>query len=267
MLLNEFLFQTLQIVLDAGKEVRNIYQQDFEVMLKNDLSPVTEADLTVHHMIEPVLQKTGFPVLSEEGTHFSKEERVQWETYWLLDPIDGTQEFVNKTDEFCICVALIHQKKPILGVLYAPVLEKLYFASQEIGSFLLYHPKKETQLESYITKASILPLPKENTEPDTYIFLSSFSFYDDETKAYVDTLKTKHPAFREHKMGSALKLGYFAEGKASEYTRFLSLKEWDVAAGHAICKYAGFKLLAYNTNQEISYNNPDMKIKAFSLLR
>ncbi|APD06443.1 inositol-phosphate phosphatase [Flavobacteriaceae bacterium UJ101] len=262
-MVKKFLFNTIQTVLEAGKEILTIYNQDFEITIKKDQSPVTEADLRAHQIIEPVLQKTGFPVLSEEGHHFSKEERTQWETYWLIDPIDGTKEFINKTDEFCICIALIHKRKPILGVLYAPALQKLYFASEETGSFLLLNPQKENKLEKYLSKSLRLPLQKEVLQ--NYIFLTSVSFYDKLTKAYVAEVQKKHPNFKEHALGSCLKLGYFAEGKASEYTRLFSLKEWDLAAGHAICKYAGFDVLEFGTKNEIEYNNADMKVKAFSV--
>lgn len=262
-MIKKFLFEGVQTVLEAGEEILRVYAQDFEVMIKKDQSPVTEADLKAHRIIEPVLQKTGFPVLSEEGNHFSKKERLQWETYWLVDPIDGTKEFINKTGEFCICVALIHKKKPILGILYAPALQKLYFAAKEVGSFLLQNPQKEKKLENYLSKALSLPLQKENLHG--YIFLTSVSFYDQQTRAYVQKIRKEHLDFKEYRMGSALKLAYFAEGKASEYTRLFPLKEWDIAAGHAICKFAGFDVLEYETLNEIEYNNVDMKVKAFSL--
>ncbi len=261
----KFLFCAIQATLDAGKEILTIYQQDFEVMVKEDQSPVTKADLKSHNIIEPVLRKTGFPVLSEEGHHFSEEERLEWETYWLVDPIDGTQEFVNKTDEFCVCVALIHQKKPVLGVLYAPALQKLYFASAETGSFLIENPKKEKALNYYLSKASSLPLQQKPLRD--YVFLASASFYDSKTQAYVEKVQKEHSDFRVHILGSALKLAYFAEGKASEYTRLVPLNEWDFAAGHALCKFAGFDVLELKSKKELTYNNANMKMKPFSLIR
>ncbi len=260
---DNFLLEILNVVIDVGEEVLDIYSRDFNISIKEDESPVTEADIKVHDIIEPVLLKTGLPVLSEEGDHFTEEERLNWEAYWLIDPIDGTKEFVNKTGEFCICIALIHHKKPVLGVLYAPALKKLYFSTENLGSFLIYNPVNRNSLNKFIQDAKILPI--NTNELNQYVFLKSVSFYDEKTKEYVNDLKSKHKNFKEHALGSALKLAYFAEGRASEYSRLSSLKEWDIAAGHAICMYAGFKVVEFDSGYELEYNNADMNVKPFTV--
>ena len=260
----QYVEKIIPAVLQAGKEIINIYHSDFEVYTKEDDSPLTQADLRSNALIEPILIQTGFPVLSEESTHYTPEERQQWETYWLLDPIDGTREFVNKTDEFCICVALIHHKKPVLGIIYAPVSATLYIGIENIGSYKIEELHTFSTWQDILQKAQKLPL--QQPEFNTYTFLSSVSFPDEKTQAYMQSLQKKYSNWVEKKMGSCLKFAYFAEGKANEYSRWLSLNEWDIAAGHALVKFAGFDLLQFEISEEVSYNNPSMKTTGFRLV-
>nr|WP_236618654.1 3'(2'),5'-bisphosphate nucleotidase CysQ [Lebetimonas sp. JH292] len=117
----------LKIAWEAGKEIMNIYQKDFSVEYKDDKSPLTEADKKSHEIIAEGLKKYNLPVLSEEGKNIPYEERKDWEYFWMIDPIDGTKEFIKKNGEFTINIALIHKNKPIFGVVYAPVLDWIYF--------------------------------------------------------------------------------------------------------------------------------------------
>src|SRR5690606_31403383 len=122
--------------LDAGAAIREIYQQeDFDVDFKSDDSPLTKADVASHKVIVSYLEKTSIPVLSEEGKTIPYETRSQWKTLWIVDPIDGTKEFVKRNDEFTVNIALVEDGVPVLGVIYVPALQQLYFANRDIGSY------------------------------------------------------------------------------------------------------------------------------------
>ena len=136
---HDFLKIAINAALEAAKEILKIYNSDdFEVQLKSDNSPLTKADLISHQIIESYLKVTNIPILSEEGKDISYNERKNWNQLWIIDPIDGTREFIKRNGEFTINIALIENQIPILGVVYAPVLNELYFSSSELGSFKVF---------------------------------------------------------------------------------------------------------------------------------
>jgi 3'(2'), 5'-bisphosphate nucleotidase len=227
------------IAKEAGNVIMQIYKQDFEVEYKKDSSPLTLADKKAHAIIEDGLNQLSviFPILSEEGKEISYEDREYWEYFWLVDPLDGTKEFVKKNGEFTVNIALIHKDTPILGVVYAPALDICYWAKQGEGAF------KDGQN---------LPLKAEN-QRNTYKIVASRSHMSDETQAFIDAIDTE----KERELisiGSSLKICLVAEGEADIYPRLGPTMEWDTGAAHAIVNESGGCLIEYGKKIELRYN-------------
>lgn len=237
----------------AGKRVLEIYHEDnFETEMKADDTPITRADKAAHEIILEELAKTQLPVVSEEGIIPPYEERKDWKQFWLIDPLDGTKEFVKKNGEFTINIALIENQKPILGVIYVPVSGELYYG--KIGAKSVKAEFKNGE----IVEKQFLPLqrkPRKNC-----IVVASRSFKDAETEAYIEKIdRTVEIVSR----GSSLKLCMIAEGSADVYPRFVNLKEWDIAAGVAIVLAAGATVVDANSEQDIVFNSEDLKAPYF----
>lgn len=265
----KLLYTAIKATVLAGKEILFQYKNGFDTVTKEDGSPVTTADLKAHEILTSELNSTNIPVLSEEGDKFTHEFR-QNNAYWCIDPIDGTKDFVGKTDEFCVSVGLISENTSKVGVLYAPALDLLYFAAEGIGSFKFSGNIKDLDklLNDSDFEQKVLEQSKElssNKLPDKYTFLSSRYFRDNKTKIYIEQLKQKHPDLNLITMGSAVKIGVISEKKASEFTRFTTVNFWDVAGGHAIAKYAGLKVINPETNQELDYTDENMKVHGYSI--
>ena len=219
------------IAKEAGDAIMQIYKQDLEVEYKQDNSPLTLADKKANVIIETGLNKlsVNFPILSEEGKEIPYEDRRHWEYFWLVDPLDGTKEFVKKNDEFTVNIALIHKDTPVLGVVYAPALDVCYWAKQDEGAF------KDGQK---------LPLKTEN-QRNTYKIVASRSHMSDETQVFIDGIDTD----KEKELisiGSSLKICLVAEGEADIYPRLGKTMEWDTGAAHAIACEASFSLNRYD---------------------
>lgn len=217
----------IHIAKQAGDAIMRIYQKDFAVEFKGDQSPLTEADKAAHDIIVAGLEQLALaiPILSEEGKHLPYEERKHWGYFWLVDPLDGTKEFVKKNDEFTVNIALIHKDTPVLGVAYAPALNQCYWAKQGEGAF------KDGQK---------LPIKTEQ-ERETYKIVASRSHMSDETQAFIDAIETDKPK-ELVSIGSSLKICLVAEGEADVYPRLGPTMEWDTGAAHAIVNEAGFRL-------------------------
>ncbi|MXV37412.1 hypothetical protein GO491_01780 [Flavobacteriaceae bacterium Ap0902] len=259
----------IQTTITAGTEIMRQYVDGFDTVTKADGSPVTSADLKAHDILNEHLSKTGIAVMSEEGEKFTHEFR-QNNDYWCIDPIDGTMDFVNKTDEFCISVGLITQNTSKLGVLYAPALGLLYFAAEGVGAYKFFGDQKAA--ENLLATSDFWDELIENSEdlpvydlPENFTFLTSRYHRDQETDQYIQELKKKYNEMQVITMGCAIKLGIVAEREATEYTRFRSVNFWDIAGGHAIAKYAGLEVLKPNTTQEIDYTDPEMRVDGYSL--
>ena len=254
--MNNLLEIAIKASLKAGKRIIEIYEnEDFEVDLKGDDSPLTKADLASHTIIMSSLKETNIPVLSEEGKHLSYEERKKWRKLWIVDPIDGTKEFIKKNGEFTVNIALVENQTPILGVIYVPVLKELYFASKELGSFKLNDVTRFTSLEEILKEADQLPLP---TKIENYTVVASKSHLSQETEEYIASLEKEYGEVKTISKGSSLKLCMVAEGQANQYPRFAPTMEWDTAAGQAICKYAGKMVYDYKTQEEMLYNRENL---------
>lgn len=242
--------------LAAGKRIMEIYEnEDFEVEAKGDDSPLTKADLASHEIITEYLKETDIPVLSEEGKDLPYEERKGWKQLWIVDPIDGTKEFIKRNGEFTINIALIEDQVPVLGVIYVPALKDLYFASKEIGSYKLQGIIDFSTLEEVTSTANKLPQTKNNKQ---YTVVASKSHLSPETEEYILGLEKEHGKVTSISKGSSLKLCMVAEGQADCYPRFAPTMEWDTAAGQAICMYAGKTVTDYKTSETMLYNRKNL---------
>jgi len=219
------------IAKSAGDAIMQIYKQDFGVEYKQDSSPLTLADKKANEIIEAGLNQlsVSYPILSEEGKEIPYNDRKHWEYFWLVDPLDGTKEFVKKNGEFTVNIALIYKDTPVLGVVFAPALDVCYWAKQDEGAF-----KNGRQL----------PLKTED-QRNTYKVVASRSHMSDETQAFIDAIDTD----KEKELisiGSSLKICLVAEGEADIYPRLGPTMEWDTGAAHAIACEAGFNIKRYN---------------------
>lgn len=221
----------IEIAKKAGDVIMDVYKKDFEVEFKADESPLTEADKQAHNVIVAGLEALDLdiPVLSEEGKDIPYSERKNWEYFWLVDPVDGTKEFVKKNDEFTVNIALIHKDKPVLGVVYAPALNEMYWAKAGEGAF-----KDGKKLPLYTAE-----------DRKNYIIVASRSHMSEETQQFIDGIETTKSKELISK-GSSLKLCLVAEGQADIYPRLGPTMEWDTGAAHAIAQEAGFKLEKYS---------------------
>ena len=225
----------------AGDKILQIYGNEFSVSYKEDKSPLTIADQKANDIIESYLLKTNIPILSEEGKLTEYKDRKNWKLLWIVDPLDGTKEFVKRNGEFTVNIALVKNGKPILGVIFVPVKGWLYYGSSN-GSFREINEKKVK-----------LPLDKKSTN---FKVVGSRSHQSPETKEYFEDIKKRKKNVEIVSMGSSLKICLVAEGSADVYPRFAPTMEWDTAAGHAIANHAGKKLIDLNTKKEMKYNRP-----------
>lgn len=234
------------IAKTAGDEISKIYKKDFTIEHKNDSSPLTEADKKSNEIICSSLEKLypNIPILSEENKEVLYEDRKGWEYYWCIDPIDGTKEFIKKNDEFTVNIALIHKNIPVLGIVYAPAIDKMYSAKKGYGAYL--NDKK-------------LPLVKEN---DNFTVIASKSHLSDETQKFIDDLKNTYSSLTISSKGSSLKLCMIADGSADIYPRIAPTMEWDTAAAHAIVLESGKNVYQYDDNiSALNYVKENSKLK------
>jgi len=231
--------------IQGGKEILDVYHSDnFEIEEKGDQSPLTLADRKAHLAIMQVLEASGIPVLSEEGKEIPYEERKNWKRLWIVDPLDGTKEFIKRNGEFTVNIALIDNGAPLLGVIYVPVKNELYSGASGMGA------RKVQNGESIA-----IPIVQKARK---YRAVGSRSHMSPETQDFLENLKKEHGEVEIVSMGSSLKICLVAEGTADVYPRFAPTMEWDTAAGHAIAKAAGKSLIDVKTNEEMVYNRKDL---------
>jgi 3'(2'), 5'-bisphosphate nucleotidase len=248
--------------IEAGKEILDVYSQPIAVETKDDKSPLTMADKRAHLKIMEYLSATSLPVLSEEGKHMAYEERSSWTMFWLVDPLDGTKEFIKRNGEFTVNIALIENQKPVAGVIYVPVTGELYFASISDGAFkcenvVATNVVKGNQgfLEMLKTHSTKL---KNTTKPDKYTVVASRSHMSPETEELIAKLRTQYGELDMVSKGSSLKLCLVAEGKANIYPRLAPTMEWDTAAGQAVCEIAGCSVINHHTQTPVLYNKENL---------
>ena len=238
-------FNNLSIIarkaaLSAGAEIIKIYESgDFSIESKADNSPLTLADKASHLAIVKGLEETGIPILSEEGKSISYEERKDWEYFWMIDPLDGTKEFIKKNGEFTVNIALIREGRPVLGVVYTPVLEDMFVAIKGEGA---YKNDQRIQVNTF------------NQSDKNLKVVASRSHLNEETQQFLDQLDEPEIVSK----GSSLKLLMVAEGAADLYPRYAPTMEWDTAAAQIVVEEAGGKVLIKDSKDPVRYNKEDL---------
>lgn len=256
--LNQLLDKAITATLLAGQKIREVYYSSlyFDIQLKDDLTPVTIADQLAHLEILNELDSTGLNILSEEGNQIEFNERKCWSLFWLVDPLDGTKEFIKRNDEFTVNVALIQNCQPIAGVIYAPVTGELYVGIQGIGAFKIFNPTGDCTFQTMQHSGVKLP---EKTKRDEFIVAISRSHMNLVTEAYIENLRKEHPTINIMSKGSSLKMCMVAEGTASIYPKLGKTMEWDTAAGHAILKAVGKNIFLPDLKTELTYNKENLQ--------
>lgn len=260
---SHLLHQTIVTSVLAGNEILKVYDTRFDVEYKDDKSPLTLADKNASEKIMEELKQFNIPMLSEEGKHDDFETRKTWDKLWIVDPLDGTKEFVKRNGEFTVNIALVENNVPTLGVIYSPVFKDLYFAAKGIGSykidrdsFFSFIDSIETStLEKLLNVAQKLPILSNR---ENYVVVASRSHMSTETHQHIETLKLNHQHVEIVSTGSSIKMCWVAEGVADEYPRFGPTMEWDTAAGQAILQEANANLIDFETKQPMKYNRENL---------
>lgn len=249
--LNQSLLENIKrIAQEAGEHLKQFYARSVEIKIKADSTPVTEADLFISRFLTEKLQALtpNVPVLSEENCDIPLDERAKWQEYWIIDPLDGTQQFINRTDQFSIVIGLIQQNQPVLGVIYAPILDKLYFAMQASGAFLQENGK-------------IRPLTA-STNPKKGLTIAVGShIHANKTR---DILADTQADFVEYG-SSSLKAGLVVEGKADCYIRFGDTGEWDTAVAEVLLKEVGGAIFDFHFSP-LTYNQRETLINPYFVM-
>ena len=240
----------------AGEAIMKVYSNKIDVVYKEDESPLTLADKNANKIINKYLVKSKIPIISEENKILTYEERKNWKQCWIVDPLDGTKEFIKRNGEFTVNIALIKHNKPIIGVIYVPVSKTLYFTSD--NSSKSYKALLETNTiiidEIFNNAVEIFPTQKNN---NILRIVGSRSHLNDTTKNYISKIEKKNKTKIVSK-GSSLKFCLVAEGGAEIYPRFAPTMEWDTAAGQAICEAVGVKVIDVTTNEPLKYNKQNL---------
>jgi len=250
--------------IEGGNEIMKVYTGNFEVEYKDDKSPLTLADKNANELINEHLVATGIPVISEESKELAYSERKHWHTCWIVDPLDGTKEFVKRNGEFTVNIALVEQGKPKLGVIYVPVEKILYYGLVDEGkSFKAVVDPLNPNLEDIINTAS--EIGPSNTAKGKIRVVGSRSHMNEETLEFVEGLKEQFNSIEIVSKGSSLKFCLVAEGNADIYPRFAPTYEWDTAAGQAICEAVGLQVLSVSSNKPLLYNKENLSNPGFIL--
>lgn len=251
--------KAIKAAYEGGLEILKVYGTEFTVDVKEDNSPLTEADRRAHNKIMEDLEDTGIPILSEEGKHLSYEERKSWIQFWLVDPLDGTKEFVKRNGEFTVNIALIENGVPVSGVIYVPVTDVMYIGIKGKGAVKISnyseHHTSHTDPDHLLSKGDKLPI---DTGRKNFMLVGSRSHMSDETIEYMERMKTEHGEVEIVSMGSSLKLCLVAEGVADVYPRFAPTMEWDTGAGHAIAINAGCTVTESDEVTPLQYNKENL---------
>ena len=240
----------IAIAKEAGDAIMEIYQRDFTVDYKEDSSPLTDADRAAHRVILHGLHALypEIPFLSEEGDTIPYEIRKHWGLFWLVDPLDGTKEFIRKNGEYTVNIALIENNRPVLGVVYAPALDRMYYAKEGAGAW------RQDAGQS----AQKLPLRVNGSREQKLTVVASKSHQSPETEAYIDELGKFTQELQIVSIGSSLKICLVAEGYADCYPRLGPTMEWDTAAAQIIATESDIRVEAAAGGHELVYNKKDL---------
>lgn len=275
--LQECLILSLPAAIKAGAAILDVYQGDIDVSYKEDKTPLTVADERAHTIIMNCLSVQHLkhiPILSEEGKHTPYDTRKKWEYFWLVDPLDGTKEFIKRRGEFTVNIALIHEHRPVLGIVFVPARGFLYFGAEGLGSYKLENAeivdqffndnegtrKGSASLESVVDLAKRLPLDQPgNRSVSKLTVVGSRSHSTKSISDFVQTLKQKCEDVEFIPAGSALKFGLIAEGSAHIYPRLSPTMEWDTAAGQCVVEQSGGAVLRPNEKIPLEYNKRELR--------
>ena len=249
-LLMTLLERVCEIAAEAGNAIMDVYSRDFSVRAKQDASPLTEADLAAHATIQRRLSDEfpQIPLLSEESSEQAVySARAQWRRYWLVDPLDGTKEFVKRNGQFTVNIALIEGSRPVAGVVHVPVAKTTYWGSRQTGAF-----KSSEAGPAIPIRCAAMPAG------GRLRVVASSSHQSPETAAFLEDLKKRYGELVLLAMGSSLKICMVAEGAADIYPRLAPTMEWDTAAAHAVLSAAGGRLVRHGSDQDLQYNKPDL---------
>ncbi|TBV28496.1 3'(2'),5'-bisphosphate nucleotidase [Meridianimaribacter sp. CL38] len=255
--MNENLQTAIKASLEAGKVIMQIYDTAFDVEMKDDKSPLTEADKKANDVINSYLIPTEIPIISEENKQTDYAVRKTWETCWVVDPVDGTKEFIKRNGEFTVNIALVTNGKPVLGVIYVPAVKTIYFANVENNeAFKVDLESHDVAVEKILELAQ--PLQPKKNNSDKVEVVGSRSHMNQDTLDFVESLKAEGKEVEIVSKGSSLKFCLVAEGNADVYPRYAPTMEWDTAAGQAICNAVGLEVISKETNKPLAYNKENL---------
>ena len=247
----------IKAALKAGKAIMEVYDSVIEVEYKEDKSPLTEADKRSNEIINSFLIPSRIPIISEENKQIDYVVRKQWTQCWIVDPVDGTKEFIKRNGEFTVNIALVKHGNPILGVIYVPAEKVIYYADVLEGeAFKAKLDSHDTPIEKVLEKGSGLQPKKGDSNPIEIV--GSRSHMNQETLDFIDGLKQIGKEVEIVSRGSSLKFCLVAEGNADIYPRYAPTMEWDTAAGQAICNAVGIKVISKETNSSLLYNRENL---------
>lgn len=265
-----YVLRAIQAAIAAGNAILEVYRSDFSVEYKSDKSPLTIADRKSHEIIMNALKGSNVPILSEEGKDTPYEQRKNWKHFWMIDPLDGTKEFIKRNGEFTVNIALVEESRPILGVIFVPDRNTLYFGASSFGAYklenkalidLLAPPTASDEAENNLLHKIMTysaRLPTMGAAQSSLTIVGSRSHRNAELDAFVEEKRKEFGDVEFISAGSSLKICLVAEGKADLYPRLGPTMEWDTAAGHAIAQSAGATIRQYNTQQPLIYNKEDL---------
>ncbi|RLD25556.1 MAG: 3'(2'),5'-bisphosphate nucleotidase [Bacteroidetes bacterium] len=255
--MNKHLQTAIKASLKAGQAIMRVYDTAFNIEYKDDKSPLTEADKRANDIINSYLIPTQIPIISEENKQIDYDIRKEWKTCWIVDPVDGTKEFIKRNGEFTVNIALVTNGKPNLGVIYVPAEKVLYFA--DVANKKGYKAElssHDTGIEDVLENAKPI-LPKQGNTKQIQV-VGSRSHMNQETLDFIENLKSKGNDVEIVSKGSSLKFCLVAEGNADVYPRFAPTMEWDTAAGQAICNAVGIDIVSNQTNKTLLYNKENL---------
>lgn len=252
----------LQAAAKAGEAIRPYYyDKHTEVQLKADDSPVTSADLHANRIINEFLSRTNIPIISEENANIQYEKRKNWKSYWLVDPLDGTKEFLKRNGEFTINIAYCEEKTPLYGIIAVPEKGLLYIGDTTLGEARRITLNQNWTPKDLMTEG--VPLfPAKNPSSSLNMAVSR-SHLDPETKNLAETIANNGFEVQMIQAGSALKFCLLAEGEADLYARFSPTMEWDTAAGQALCEALGYEIRQIDLRKEMNYNKRNLRNPGF----
>ncbi len=257
--MKKLLLAAAEAAIDAGQRIMDVYthpETNWEVERKADNSPLTIADRKAHAAIVATLEKTPYPVLSEEGAQAPYAERSAWQTLWIVDPLDGTKEFLKRNGEFTVNIALVEGGKPVAGLIYVPASAVLYSGIVGEGAYRWDVAENGAPVSWEQIEAEGQRLPFATHEG--YVVVASRSHLSPETEAFVAECRKAHADVELRSAGSSLKICLVAEGNADIYPRLAPTMEWDTAAGNAIAEAAGCEVLDAATGKALVYNKENL---------